>query len=260
MSTEPLQLTVAGGIATIAINRPEKRNAMSLSMWRDLSKYVAACADDPDVLAIVLRGGEAAFASGADLEEILRVADSDVGRWELMNAVRAAEQSLVDCPKPSIAMIRGICIGGGVELALGCDLRFAAETARFAIPPAKLGLVYSLSSTRHLIELVGLGRARDLLYSARAFDAAEALSLGLVERVFDDGDLERETLAYVQGLAMRSQYSIRAAKAISASAMTGGTDDDQAVREIRGNAFSGEDLREGLAAFAVKRSPRFTWR
>ena len=250
MSTEPLQLTVAGGIATIAINRPEKRNAMSLSMWRDLSKYVAACADDPDVLAIVLRGGEAAFASGADLEEILRVADSDVGRWELMNAVRAAEQSLVDCPKPSIAMIRGICIGGGVELALGCDLRFAAETARFAIPPAKLGL----------IELVGLGRARDLLYSARAFDAAEALSLGLVERVFDDGDLERETLAYVQGLAMRSQYSNRAAKAISASAMTGGTDDDQAVREIRGNAFSGEDLREGLAAFAVKRSPRFTWR
>jgi enoyl-CoA hydratase len=260
VTTEPLMLSVANGIATITINRPEKRNAMSLAMWFAMKAHVDTCARDPAVLVIILRGGDAAFASGADLEEILRVADSEAESWKLMDAVRSAEQSLVDCPKPSIAMIRGICIGGGIELALGCDLRFAAENARFAIPPAKLGLVYSLSSTRHLIELVGLGRARDLLYSARSFDASEALRLGLVERVFKDGDIERETLEYAHTLANRSQYSIRAAKKISASAISGGSDDDAAIREVRGSAFVGEDLREGLAAFASKRSPRFTWR
>jgi enoyl-CoA hydratase len=261
MIKDPLFMSAADGVATITINRTEKRNAMSLEMWRALRNLVEEASTQRSVLTIILRGiDETAFASGADIEEMLRIANSDEDAWQLMNAVRAAEQSLSDCPKPVVAMIQGICIGGGVELALGCDLRFAAESARFAIPPAKLGLVYSLSSTHRLIRLVGLGRARDLLYSARAFDAAEALRIGFVERVFNDADLEKETLKYVQVLAQRSQYSIRAAKKLSAAAIEGGNDEDEPIRLIRGNAFRGEDLEEGLKAFADKRPPSFTWR
>jgi len=261
MTRELLSLNVSDGIATITINRPEKRNAMSLEMWHAMGELVGKAARDPAVLSLVLRGVDAtAFAAGADIEEMLRIADSEEARWGLMDAVRSAEQSLSDCPKPVIAMISGICIGGGVELALGCDLRFAARNARFAIPPAKLGLVYSLSSTKRLIELVGLGRARDLLYSARTIDSSEALRIGFVERLFDDDDLERETFEYARVLASRSQYSIRAAKSVTAAALVGGTDEDESIRRIRGEAFLGEDLKEGLNAFVAKRAPRFTWR
>jgi len=225
-----------------------------------MARLVPTAAADRSVLAIVLRGVDAtAFASGADIEEMISIA-SDRGAWTLMDAVRGAEQALSDCSKPVIAMIRGFCIGGGVELALGCDLRFAAKTATFAVPPAKLGLVYSLSSTRRLIELVGLGRARDLLYSARSFDASEAFRIGLVEHVFEENEIERKTMDYIEMLARRSQYSIRAAKQISAAAIAGGSDEDEEVRDLRGNAFSGDDLKEGLDAFTKKRAPAFGWR
>jgi len=261
MNRDPLFLTVANGVATITINRPEKRNAMSLEMWLSMRRFVEAAAADREVLTLILRGvDETAFASGADIEEMLGIAGSEEAAWRVMDAVRGAEQSLADCPKPVIAMISGFCIGGGMELALGCDLRFAARNARFAIPPAKLGLVYSLSSTQRLIRLVGLGQARDLLYSARPFDATEALNLGLIERVFDDADLERETLEYAKVLSRRSQYSIRAAKRLSAAAVAGGSDEDASIRKIRGGAFHGDDLAEGLKAFSQKRPPEFTWR
>jgi enoyl-CoA hydratase len=257
MSARSLCLSVSDGIAQIVIDRVHKKNAMSLEMWREMARLVTAVAADRSALVLVLRGVDgSAFASGADIEEMMSIA-SDSDAWTLMDAVRGAEQALSDCPKPVIAMIRGFCIGGGVELALGCDLRFAATTATFAVPPAKLGLVYSLSSTRRLIELVGLGRARDLLYSARSLDAAEAFRIGLVERVFEEDEIERQTMDYVQVLARRSQYSIRAAKKVSAAAIAGGSDEDEDIRDIRGGAFSGDDLKEGLAAFASKRSPNF---
>jgi enoyl-CoA hydratase len=260
MSARSLCLSVSDGIAHIIIDRVHKKNAMSLDMWREMARLVAAAAADPSVLAIVLRGIDAtAFASGADIEEMMSIV-SERDAWTLMDAVRGAEQALSHCPKPVIAMIRGFCIGGGVELALGCDLRFAATTATFAVPPAKLGLVYSLSSTKRLIELVGLGRARDLLYSARSFDASEALRIGLVERVFEESEIERKTMEYVQVLARRSQYSIRAGKKVSAAAIAGGSDEDEEIRKIRGGAFSGDDLKEGLAAFASRRPPNFGWR
>jgi enoyl-CoA hydratase len=260
MSVNYLSLSISDGIAQIVIDRADKRNAMSLEMWGEMRRLVTAATSDRSALAIVLRGVDAtAFASGADIEEMLSIATTD-DAWALMDAVRSAEQALSDCPKPVIAMIRGFCIGGGIELALGCDLRFAAKTATFAVPPAKLGLVYSLSSTKRLIELVGLGRARDLLYSARSFDAAEAFRMGLVERVFKDDEIEQKTLEYAELLARRSQYSIRAAKRVSAAAIAGGSDDDKEIRDLRAAAFSGEDLKEGLAAFVSKRVPGFSWR
>jgi enoyl-CoA hydratase len=260
MSANYLSLSISDGIAQIIIDRADKRNAMSLEMWGEMRRLVTAATSDQSALAIVLRGVDAtAFASGADIEEMLSIATTD-DAWALMDTVRSAEQALSDCPKPVIAMIRGFCVGGGIELALGCDLRFAAKTATFAVPPAKLGLVYSLSSTKRLIELVGLGCARDLLYSARSFDGSEAFRLGLVEHVFEDDEIEQKTFDYVEMLARRSQFSIRAAKQISAAALAGKSDQDNDVRKVREAAFSGEDLREGLAAFTVKRPPSFRWR
>ena len=261
MSAEPISLSTTDGVAQIIIDRTDKRNAMSTDMWRTLRNLVDQAAGDPAVLVIILRGADSsAFASGADIEEMLHIVGSEEAAWALMNTVRATEHALSECAKPVIAMIRGICIGGGVELALGCDLRFASRNARFAVPPAKLGLVYSVASTRRLIQLVGLGRARDLLYSARTLEAAEALEIGLVERMFDDDQVELETLRYAGVLASRSQYSIRAAKRVSAAAVAGGSDDDNAIRRLRGSAFTGKDLEEGITAFMEKRSPRFTWR
>jgi enoyl-CoA hydratase/carnithine racemase len=145
-------------------------------------------------------------------------------------------------------------------LALACDLRFASHGARFAIPPARLGLVYSLSSTRRLIELVGLGTARDLLYSGRTFSSADAQTMGLIERRFVDNEIEAETLQYARTLVERSQYSIQAAKRISAAIRNGASDQDDDIRRLRIGAFTGEDLSEGARAFLEKRRPRFTWR
>jgi enoyl-CoA hydratase len=260
MSASCLALSISDGIAEIIIDRPDKRNAMSLEMWGEMCRLVTVATSDRSALAIVLRGIDAtAFASGADIEEMLSISTTE-NAWALMDAVRSAEQALSDCPKPVIAMIRGFCIGGGIELALGCDLRFAAKAATFAVPPAKLGVVYSLSSTKRLIELVGLGRARDLLYSARSFDASEAFRIGLVERVFEDDEIEQKTFDYVEMLARRSQFSIRAAKQISSAALAGKSDEDNEVRKVREAAFCGEDLGEGLAAFTAKRPPSFRWR
>jgi len=139
------------------------------------------------------------------------------------------------------------------------DGKSASTASRFGVPPAKLGVVYSLYSTKRLIELVGPSQAADLLFSARQFAAAEALALGLVDRVYASGDIERETLAYAETLARRSQYSIRAAKEILRAIRRGGTDEDHRIRELRTGAFFGPDFQEGVAAFREKRPAVFSF-
>jgi enoyl-CoA hydratase len=260
MTSEHIHYEVADGIARVIIDRTDKRNAMSLDMWLSIPKLVAAAEADAAVKTIILQGADAsAFAAGADIEEMLGFASSERAAWQLMDTVVSAERALAECSKPIIAMIRGVCVGGGIELALGCDLRFAADNARFAVPPAKLGLVYSLTSTRRLIELVGLGTARDLLYSGRTFDSAEARSMGLIEREFANDQIEAETLLYAQTLGRRSQYSVQAAKRMSNAIRGGATEEDAALRKLRVGAFFGPDLAEGVEAFFEKRPPRFTW-
>src|SRR5690606_9591311 len=194
MTAQHLDFSVTDQIGILRIDRLQKRNAMSLEMWEAIPTIMQEAERNPAVKVIVIRGAdETAFAAGADIEEILGFTQSQAAAWRLMDAVRIAEQSIAACPKPSIAMIRGICYGGGVEIALACDLRFCSETAQFAIPPAKLGLLYSLSSTKRLAELVGNGVARDLLYSGRSFAGPEAKEIGLVERCLPDAGMVAET-------------------------------------------------------------------
>lgn len=249
-----------GDIGRIVLDRPEKRNALTLEMWETMPGLVAELELDAAIKLIMVQGVDpSAFAAGADITEFESTFATEVGRGRYSDAVHAAEQSLGNCAKPTIAMIRGDCIGGGVELALACDLRFASAESRFGITPAKLGLVYSLTSTRRLVELMGPAKAKDLLFTGRLFDAAEAARIGLVDRVFPAARVEAETLAYAESICAVSQYSVRAAKTIVGAILAGAAGETEASRALRVDGFAGEDAREGIRAYLESRKPKFTW-
>lgn len=259
-ASEQLYLQRAGEIARLVIDRPKKRNALSLAMWRAIPVLIDEVVADASVKVLVIQGvDETAFAAGADIDEIADHSTSEELAWAFMDAVHAAESAIGRCGKPVIAMIRGDCIGGGVEIALACDIRFAQSGSRFGIPPAKLGLVYSLASTARLVQLVGPGLARDFLFSGRLFDSAEARSARLIDREFSSEEIVAATQAYAETLCRRSQWSIRAAKAIVHAALVGATEEDDEIRRLRAGSFLGPDLQEGVRAFQEARPANFTW-
>jgi enoyl-CoA hydratase len=258
--TSQLHLKTDGEVATLTIDRAEKRNALSLAMWSRIPGLISEVEKNTSVRVLIIRGVDnTAFAAGVDIEEFSRIATSEKLGWELMDTVHAAEQAIANCVKPVIAMIEGYCVGGGIELALACDLRFASQRSTFAVPPAKLGLVYSLSSTRRLVELIGVGKTRDLLFSSRSFGASEAKEMGLVEFVFEPEEIVDATLSYAQTLCTRSQYSIRASKKIIAAASRGELTSNAEIQRLRGGSFAEDDLKEGMTAFFEKRAPKFPW-
>ena len=173
-----------------------------------------------------------------------------------MSAVRALREMV----KPSMAVLRGNCIGGGCQIAVACDLRFAAEGARFGITPAKLGIVYDFESTRQLVSLVGPARARYLLLSGELIDAARAREIGLVDDVVPAGELEQVADRFAATIASRSQASVRGMNRIIGKIAAGQHEPDDEVRHIRLRALTGEDYAEGVAAFLERRPPRFTFR
>jgi enoyl-CoA hydratase/carnithine racemase len=257
---EHLYLQRTGEIARLIIDRPEKRNALSLAMWRAIPPLIDEVVADVSVKVLIIQGvDETAFAAGADIDEIAAHSASAEAAWTFMDAVHAAESAIGRCGKPVIAMIRGDCIGGGVEIALACDIRFAQSGCRFGITPAKLGLVYSLASTVRLVQLVGPGLARDFLYSGRLFDSADARSAHLIDREFPAEEIIAATQAYAKTLCRRSQWSIRAAKAIVHAAVRGAKEEDGEIRSLREGAFLGPDLHEGIRAFQESRPANFTW-
>lgn len=249
-------------IATVTFNRPQVRNAFNLAMWTALPGIVDDLARDPAVRGIVFRGaGEEAFASGADISEF-REQRKDRATAEAYNArTEAAYHAMEACPKPTVAMIYGFCMGGAVAIALACDLRFSAETGKFAIPAGRLGIVYGLHSVKRLVSLVGPAAAKDILFSARALDAAEALRIGFVNRVVPAGELAGHTYEYLAKVADNAPLSVQAAKFIvEAIADDGGVAKKAEIGRLQIAAFESEDYREGTAAFMEKRRPKFTGR
>jgi len=250
-----------GAIARLILNRPEKRNAMTYAMWQAVPDCVADAAADPAVKVLIVQGVDRkAFAAGADIGEFEELFATREGSADYSDAVRGAEQALGNFPKPAIAMIHGDCFGGGVELAIACDLRFASTESRYGVPPAKLGVVYSLTSTRRLVDLMGPGKTRDLLFSGRAVKADEALAMGLVERLYSADALEDQTVAYAESLLGNSQFSIRSAKKIVSEILRGATWEDDEIRDLRIDGFYGEDTKEGIRAYKEKRKPDFPWK
>ncbi|MEO3786248.1 enoyl-CoA hydratase/isomerase family protein [Actinocorallia sp. B10E7] len=246
-----LECVVRDGVATVTIDNPAKRNAMNVQMWRELPELLESPAKDPAVRVLVLTGAGDDFCAGADISEL-----ADINRSGDANLSSRAENALARFPKPTIAAIRGFCVGGGCQLAAACDVRFAGRGARFAITPAKIGIVYPPTAIERLVGLVGPASAKYLLYSADLVSAEHALRLGFLDEVVDD--LAARVDAYVQTLLSRSQFSLEAAKDIINGIVDGSLTEDRVDGWMRGS-LEGVDSAEGIAAFLERRPARFTW-
>jgi enoyl-CoA hydratase/carnithine racemase len=249
-----LDLAIAGAVATVTITNPAKRNAMTVAMWRALPPLLDRLAVDPAVRVVVLTGAGEHFCAGADLTDLARLKDDGAG-----SLTTVAEEHRAAFPKPTIARISGYCVGGGCQLAVACDLRFAAAGARIGVPPAKLGIVYPAATTRRLVDLVGPSAAKFLLFSADPVDAARAAAMGLVDEVVPADGLDERVAGFAATVAGRSQLTIAAAKEVVAMAARGRMDEARLVYWHR-QAADGPDAAEGVAAFAERRPPAFTWR
>ena len=259
MTDRTLHLVTRGPIAELVLNRPDKRNALSAAMWRAIPMLVGEAAADPAVRVLILRGASVeAFSAGADIAEFEEVHASAASARAYHESVAAAYDVVARLGKPTIAMVQGVCFGGGCALALCCDVRYADPSARFCIPPARLGLTYSLGETKRLVDLVGPSRAKEMLMGARVIEAEEALRIGLATRLFAAADLERETLAFAGQLAGLSQFTIRAVKQVVDEIQNGAVAETELSRRLLDEQFEGPDYLEGRRAFLEKRPARFT--
>ena len=251
--------TKEGPIGWIIFNHPERRNAMSLDMWEALPRILDEFEVDPEIRVIVLRGADnIAFVSGADISEFEthRATVEGVARYE--DIVEAATGRLAASPNPVIAMIQGFCIGGGLAIALACDIRIASPDSRFAIPAAKLGLGYRHGGIRTLIDVVGPAYAKEIFFTARQFTAAEAYEMGLVNRVVASPDLQAYTRDYCAMIAANAPMTIRAVKRTSAEIAREPADFDAELCETMvSECFASDDYKEGRRAFMEKRKPQF---
>src|SRR5207248_10355734 len=202
-----------GAIGRIIFNNPARHNAVSLDMWQAVAQIMDEFEADPAVRVIVVTGaGGKAFVSGADISEFKEKRANEDAAAAYSKVSEAARMKLHETLKPTIAMIRGYCIGGGLATAIGCDIRIAAEGSRFGIPAAKLGLGYAYDGIKKLIDLVGPAYAREIFYTARQFSAEEALAMGLINRLVPDGELESYLKNYCDTIAANAPLTIRSAK------------------------------------------------
>ncbi|MFC4002379.1 enoyl-CoA hydratase/isomerase family protein [Prauserella oleivorans] len=258
--TDGIEFVRDGDVARLTFTRPEKMNAITYGMWAAIPGIVAEIEKDPSVKVLLLTGAGRHFSAGADISEFRDLRSTAEGAATYDKAVDEAVQALASMSKPSVAMIQGNCIGGGCQLSVASDFRFAAAGARFGITPAKLGIVYHFDSTRRLVELVGPAHARYLLLSGNLVDAPRAREMGLVNDVFPAEELEASTMEFVRTLCARSQVSVRGMNRIIEKIVSGQRVSDSEVDDIRAAAVHGEDYAEGIAAFLERREPRFTYR
>ena len=255
-----ISLIIEAPIARIRLDRPERRNAMTRAMWLALPGLCAEIADEENALVVVVEGAGGHFCAGADIGEFATVYRDAAAARETNDAIQAGLAALAALDRPTIAAVRGNALGGGLALALCCDLRFCADDAHLALPPAKLGALYGFIETRRLVETIGPARAKDLLFSGRRVACAEALAIGLVDRLVPAPSLDEAVADYAVELAALSQFSIRGAKKAVAAIAAGLEKETRSFREMVERAALGEDFVEGRAAFLAKRKPYFRFR
>lgn len=253
---DELRLTITDRIATLRIDRPERRNAMSFQMWSALPDLMAEVSAAPDVRVLVIRGTDH-FSAGADISEFATLRRGAEGARRYGGAVHAGERAIADLAVPTIAAISGFCIGGGCEIALACDMRLAADNARFGITPAKLGIVYSFTSTRQLVAAVGPAWAKQILFSGELIDAPTALRIGLVNETHPVDTLEDRVTELAETIASRARVSVRGAKQIIGRIGEGQVEEDENVVALYDEAVLSADYEEGVTAFLAKRPPNF---
>lgn len=256
--TEGLRLDKDGDIARLRIVRPDKKNAITYEMWAAIPRVVAEVEADSTLRVLLVEGEGPDFSAGADISEFGELRSTAEGAARYDEVVDSAVRALSGMSKPSIASIGGNCIGGGCQLAVACDFRFARQDARFGITPAKLGIVYDFRSTRALVALIGPAHARYLLLSAKLISAARAAEIGLVNEVLDADDPHDHVMEFARTLGARSQTAVRGMNEIIGRIADGQQKSDPEVERIRSEALYGNDYAEGVAAFLERRSPRFT--
>jgi len=248
-----------GPIGWLTFNNPARRNAISIDMWEAIPKALDRFEQDPEVRAIVLKGeGDKAFVSGADVSQYEKQRSSAEGIQYYEEIAGRVAERLQSCDKVIIAMIRGYCLGAGVNIALCCDLRIAAEDAKLGIPAAKLGLGYRAASLKNLVDIVGPAYAREVLITGRHFNAGEAKTMGLVHRVAPVAELESLVLEYCATISENAPLTIRASKRIIRELLkSSAAFDAEACAALVKACFGSQDYVEGRRAFMEKRKPVF---
>jgi enoyl-CoA hydratase len=260
-NTPALTLSIDGAIAWITADNASRMNALTSDMWAAVPRHVAAAEADANVRVIILRGaGSKAFSAGADISEFETARTGDAAaHYDGLN--QAAFEALSGCSKPTLAMIHGFCIGGGLAIAACCDLRFADEASQFAIPAAKLGIGYNPRWVRTLLALSRPSDVKELLFTGRRFSSSEALAMGLVNRVFTADTLETETRATAATIAANAPLTVKAAKlAIDELSAHPENTDTARLDAAAAACFSSNDYAEGRRAFLEKRKPQFKGR
>jgi enoyl-CoA hydratase len=249
-------------IATVTFNRPRTRNAISLTMWGEIARVTEGLAKDESIRAIVYRGaGTQAFASGADISEFTENRKDTATALKYNAQTEAAYKAIRFCPKPTVALIYGFCMGGAMAIAMACDLRFAAEGSKFGIPAAKLNILYGADAVAQLVSLVGPAYAKDILFSARTLDDREALAIGFIQRLMSKAELERYTYEYLHRVAENAPMSVRGSKRMVQYVLEGLTDKHRTdLKALALEMFESEDYKEGTRAFLEKRAPKFQGR
>ncbi len=257
MSTGKLRVERDGPIGRMLLDNVERRNAINMDMWLGIPAAVKEFIADPDVRVIVLRGqGNVAFAAGADISEFEKNRSSEDNVKAYEAATTAAHHALESAPKPVIALIHGFCVGGGMAVALSCDLRYCAENSQFAVPAARLGLGYGVHGHNRLVTTVGPAAAREIMYSARRYSAQEALAMGLVNRVLPSTELDEYVHRMATDLAANAPLTIATSKVII-NELTEATGDFSDAHRMIARCMGSEDYIEGRRAFMDKRKPQF---
>lgn len=249
----------ADGVARLTIDQPSKLNALTFEMWASLPGLIARAEADDAVRVIAITGtGERAFSAGADISQFGEKRSGAAAVAAYDHAVAQADGALARAAKPTVAVIAGICFGGGMELAMCCDLRIAASDSRFRIPAARLGLGYGYSSIAMMVRKIGMGAVADILFSARIVDAPEALRLGIASQLFDRDTFRVEADAYLARIAGNAPLTLRAVKrALVEMSRPESEREIGAVDALLAACFGSADYREGQAAFREKREPVF---